>query len=80
VLVVAGVRDHTTDYRSAIALAYVYRHGRVFLADDDHMLHRMHASGTDVLIMRTFLAHGWDSPQFEKVLQNTDSVRFRGGH
>lgn len=37
VLIVSGVRDHTVDYRSSIALAASYPRGELLMLDDDHM-------------------------------------------
>ena len=45
VLVIAGRWDHTVDYRTAMADATGYRNGRLFLADDDHMMGRIKEGG-----------------------------------
>lgn len=49
------------------------------LAEDDHMLRRMSSAQADGHLARTFLAHGWDSPQSDTALQYADEYRFRGG-
>jgi pimeloyl-ACP methyl ester carboxylesterase len=64
VLVIAGRRDHTVDYRTAMAAATGYRNGRLFLAADDHMLGRLKEGGHLRDLVGAFLRGGFDSAGF----------------
>ncbi|MEW5764078.1 MAG: alpha/beta fold hydrolase [Acidobacteriota bacterium] len=77
VLVLAGVRDHTVDYRSSVALAYLYPRGHLLLVDDDHQFHRMTSDGTYDALVRSFLASGAGSSEYGAVLDAADRHRWR---
>jgi pimeloyl-ACP methyl ester carboxylesterase len=77
VLILAGVRDHTVDYRSAIALAFLYPRGQLFLADDDHQFHQMNSDGTQHALVRAFLASGAQSSAFQAALRAAERRRWR---
>ncbi len=64
VLVVAGRWDHTVDYRTAMADATGYRNGRLFLADDDHMMGRLKEGGVLRDLAGAFLRGGFESPAY----------------
>lgn len=71
VMVLAGVRDHTVDYRSSIALSSLYPHGQLLLFDDDHQFHALAKDGTLHPLIRAFLAGGAASPGFTGALAAT---------
>ncbi|HKQ62792.1 MAG TPA: alpha/beta fold hydrolase [Candidatus Polarisedimenticolaceae bacterium] len=77
VLVVAGHGDHTCDWRTSIAVATRYPRGLLFVADDDHMLARMNASGTYSALLRAFLAGGPQSEEFRRALARAETHRWR---
>jgi pimeloyl-ACP methyl ester carboxylesterase len=77
VLILAGVRDHTVDYRASVALAFLYPNGLLFLADDDHQSHRMQRDGTHGELVRSFLASGSGSPEFRSALAAAERHRWR---
>jgi pimeloyl-ACP methyl ester carboxylesterase len=78
VLVLAGAVDHTVDYRSSIALAYSYPRGTLFLADDDHQLHRMSEAKVLDPLIRAFLAGGAASEDTRRALAAAEPFRWRG--
>lgn len=59
VLVLAGLRDHTVDWRTSIAVAARYPRGRLLLVDDDHMFSDTRVGGTYDELLRSFLADGF---------------------
>jgi hypothetical protein len=78
VLVLAGARDHTVEYRSSIALAESYAHGTLFLADDDHQFHRMNADGAkDHALVRAFLGGGPRSAAYRAAAKAAEPYRWR---
>ncbi|HUD71551.1 MAG TPA: hypothetical protein VMQ62_06275 [Dongiaceae bacterium] len=76
VLVVAGRWDHTVDYRTAMADATGYRNGRLFLADDDHMMGRLKEGGRLRDLAGAFLRGGFDSPGYRAAETAAASNRF----
>lgn len=77
VFVLAGGRDHTVDWRSAVAVAARYPKGRLFLADDDHTFKRLRAAGSYLALLRGFLAGGAESDAFRKALDHAQPLRWR---
>jgi hypothetical protein len=77
VMVLAGVRDHTVDYRSSIALASLYPRGQLLLFDDDHQFHALAKDGTQHPLIRAFLAGGAASPGFAASLAAAEGRRWR---
>lgn len=76
VLVVAGRWDHTVDYRTAMAAATGYRHGRLFLAADDHMLGRLKDQDRLRDLTGAFMRQGFAGAGFRAAETAAASVRF----
>jgi hypothetical protein len=76
VFVLAGRWDHTTDYRSSIALAANYPRHYLFLADDNHTFERLTKSGDSNLLMRAFLGTGLASESFRDALKAAEPLRW----
>lgn len=68
VLLLAGRHDHTCDYRGQIALDALLPRSRLVLLDDDHVFKRLAQTGRQAGLVRTFLAHGTESPAFQAQL------------
>jgi pimeloyl-ACP methyl ester carboxylesterase len=77
VMVLAGVHDHTVDYRSSIALSSLYPHGKLLLFDDDHQFHALAKDGTYHPLIRAFLVGGSASQAFAAALSAADPRRWR---
>lgn len=77
VLILAGVRDHTVDYRSSVALTFLYPRGHLFFSDDDHQFHQMNSDGTYDTLVRAFLASGVESSEFRAALSAAETHRWR---
>lgn len=75
--ILAGRYDHTSDYRIQMALASYYPNHLVFIADDDHVLHALEASGLYPALVRSTLLHGFDSHEAQNLLRQLDSLRWR---
>ena len=76
VLVIAGRFDHTVDYRTAMAEATGYRNGRLFLADDDHMLGRLKEGGSLRDLVGGFLRGGFDGAGYRAAEAAAATKRF----
>ena len=77
VLILAGRFDHTVDYRTSIALANKYRHGKLLIVRDNHTFDDMKASGSYRTLIRTFLAQGIESDDFRAVEEQLSDIRWR---
>jgi pimeloyl-ACP methyl ester carboxylesterase len=77
VLIVAGRRDHTVDYRTSIALAACYPRSSLFIADDDHMFGKLEKSGALTKLMRAFLGSGLSSAEWRDALKAAAPHRWR---
>ena len=77
VLILSGRFDHTVDYRTSIALAHLYRRGKLIIVRDNHTFDDMKASGAYRSLIRAFLAHGTDSDEFQAVEDGIAAIRWR---
>jgi pimeloyl-ACP methyl ester carboxylesterase len=76
VFILAGRWDHTTDYRSAIALAFNYPSRQLFLADDNHVFATLNEKGLVNRLVQSFLLSGLSSRQFRDALQAAEPQRW----
>lgn len=79
VLVLAGLRDEATDYRSSISLAARYPMGRIVILDDNHVFARSSAGGARRTIERAFLVGGFASIAYQDAEKSIDAYRWKGG-
>ncbi len=77
VFVVIGRYDHTVDYRGAMILAATFPSHGLFLADDDHVLHRMKDAGVYAPLIRAFLRSGLDGEATRAALAAAEPLRWR---
>lgn len=77
VLVLAGVRDHTADWRASIAVAARYPAGTLLVVDDDHTFKRLKDSGGYSALLRGFLAGGAAGDAFRTALSDVEPLRWR---
>jgi len=77
VMVLAGRHDHTADYRALIALSACYPHGRLFIADDNHVFEAMNRQGHATRLLRAFLAGGADSAAYRSAEADAEALRWR---
>ncbi len=75
VFVLAGRYDEAVDYRTEIALASVYPHHFLFIADDNHVFSALTANGASLSLISTFFAQGSQSESFTNAVH--DSRRYR---
>lgn len=73
VLVVAGIKDHTVDYRTSIALAASYPRGDLLLLDDDHMFSRL-SKGQLSKILQEYLLGGSSSAGYRGALKGVKGI------
>ena len=78
VFVLAGRFDEAVDYRTSIALSYLYPHHVLFIADDNHVFAKLTESGASSRLIHTFLRFGIASPQFETALEHSNEFRWQG--
>lgn len=71
VFVLAARWDEAVDYRTAIALAYLYPRHHLFIADDNHVLGKLTASGASSRLIQAFMKAGLDGPEFKSALNTS---------
>lgn len=76
VLMVAGRRDHTSDYRSQIALACCYPRHKLLLLDDNHNFDRLDGLRVGRRMMEAWRA-GLASPQMAALERTLDPLIWR---
>jgi pimeloyl-ACP methyl ester carboxylesterase len=76
VFVLAARWDEAVDYRTAIALAYLYPHHQLFIADDNHVFARLTESGTSSSLIRAFMKFGLDGSEFKSALLASKAHRW----
>lgn len=76
VFVLAGRWDEAVDYRTAIALAYLYPRHHLFIADDNHVLGKLTESGTSSRLIQAFMKFGLDGPEFKSALDASKAHRW----
>ncbi len=76
VLVISGVRDHTVDYRSSIALAASYPRGAIVMLNDDHMFAR---AGSLNPAIRGFLLGGLQGSEYRQAIRKLSPILHREG-
>lgn len=76
VFVLAGRWDEAVDYRTAIALAYLYPHHHLFIADDNHVFAKLTESGTSSRLIQAFMKFGLDGPEFKSALNASKARRW----
>lgn len=78
VLMLAGRRDHTADYRSQIALASSYPRHKLLLLDDNHNFARLGELAVGRQLMEAWRA-GLDSPQMAALERRLEPLIWREG-
>jgi pimeloyl-ACP methyl ester carboxylesterase len=76
VFILAGRWDEAVDYRISIALASMYPHGFLFIADDNHVFSKLTSTGTSTQMLRAFLQFGIHSTEFSAALAMARSVQW----
>jgi pimeloyl-ACP methyl ester carboxylesterase len=76
VFVLAGRWDEAVDYRTAIALAYLYPRHHLFIADDNHVFAKLTESGASSSIIQAFMKFGLDGPEFKNALDESKAHRW----
>ena len=77
VFILAARQDEAVDYRTSIALAYVYPRATLFIANDNHTFIKLSAAGEDGRLLRAFFAGGIGSPALNAELEGAESYRWR---
>lgn len=76
VFILAGRWDHTTDYRSSIALSFNYPRRQLFIANDNHVFSTLNEKGLVNRLVQSFLLFGLDSEQFRRSLNAAEPQRW----
>lgn len=76
VFVLAARWDEAVDYRTAIALAYLYPHHHLFIADDNHVFTRLTDGGVSSRLVQAFMKSGLNGPEFENALDESKAYRW----
>lgn len=76
VFILAGRWDHTTDYRSSIALSFNYPRRQLFIANDNHVFSTLNEKGLVNRLVQSFLLFGLDSERFQRSLNAAEPQRW----
>jgi hypothetical protein len=76
VFVLAGRLDEAVDYRTSIALAYVYARSVLYIAGDNYSFRKLESAGLTSQLVQTFLENGMDSGPFRQALDT--AARLQG--
>lgn len=76
VFILAGGGDETVDYRTSIALAYLYPRHQLFIADDNHVFNKLTESGLSNRLIQSFLRFGLGSSELQEPMGAAESHRW----
>jgi hypothetical protein len=77
IFVLAARWDEAVDYRTSIALAYIYPRHELFIADDNHLFSKLSAGGLHRRLVQTFLEHGLESAELRGVINSAQPYRWK---
>ena len=77
VFILAGRYDEAVDYRTSIALAYLYPRHQLFVADDNHVFSKLTESGLSNRLIQSFLRFGLGSSELQATMAAAESYRWR---
>ena len=77
VFILAGRWDHTADYRSQIALAYIYSYHYLFLANDNHTFVSLKNEGLYNQLLISYFKYGIHNSLNKEILKKCERFRWK---